>query len=178
MKIRLWLVLAFVFGGFSTGAARADALFQLFWRVGYYTKNSTGHIINAGFSEQDFVNEVAQNTGMDPSQLILVYRPNKRDAAVVQKNGAFVASVIQMQTTYTDVVNPNRSVVVRHALLTDGSQSDPLGSFFGLELRSLNANGALLNDNLVGTVLYSRAGVVFGGQVSTGSRINDTTNAP
>jgi len=85
-----------------------------------------------------------------------------------------------MNTTLTDIVNPSGSVIVRHALLTDSAHPNPLGSFFGLELRSLSSSGALLNDSLVGTVLYSRpeTDAVFGGQVSTGARIVDTTNAP
>ena len=180
MKIRTWLFLAVVFGCLHITAVRADDLFQLFWRGTYYQTNSTGHIIAVRFSEQDLINYVAQNTGMDPNQLVFVYRPRKRDAAVVQNNGAFVSSVFQMQNTYTDVNNPSGTVTVRHALLMDQSHSTALGSFFGLELRTLNSNGALVNDNLVGTALYSKSdlGAVFGGQVSTGGRIIDTTNAP
>ena len=180
MKIRTWLLLTVVVSCIQSTALRADDLFQLFWRTSYYTTNSTGHIIAVTFTEQDFVNQVAQSTGNDPSQLILVFRPNKRDAAVVRNNGAFVASVIQMGSTFTDVVNPSGSVIVRHALLTDNSHSTALGSFFGLELRSLSSSGGLINDQLVGTVLYSYTdqNLVFGGQVSTGNRVIDTTNAP
>jgi hypothetical protein len=49
-----------------------------------------------------------------------------------------------------------------------------------LELRTLSAGGGLANDQLVGTVLYSYSdqNTVFGGQVSTGNRVVDTTNAP
>ena len=180
MKKRAWLVAAVVFSFCASNWVRADDLFQMFWRTSYYVTNSTGHIVAVSFTEQDFVNQVAQSTGMDPSQLVLVYRPNKRDAAVVQLNGAFVASVVQMQTTFTDIVNPNGTVIVRHALLTDAAHSSPLGSFFGLELRSINGNGTLINDNFLGTVLYSKpeSNAVFGGQVSTGGRVNDMTNAP
>lgn len=180
MKLRSWLLLAVVLGWIPSTQLRADDLFQLFWRTTYYTTNSTGHIIAVGFSEQDFVNQVAQNSGIDPSQLVLVYRPRKRDAAVVRTDGTFIASVVQMTTTYTDVVNPSGSVVVRHALLTDSSHSAALGSFFGLELRSFDGSGGLVNDNLIGTVLYSKSEIpaVFGGQVSTGNRIVDMTNAP
>lgn len=180
MKIRLGLIAGLAFGWLLVSAADADDLFRLYWRTTYYAKNSSGHIVAVSFTEQDFVNQVAQSSGLDPSQLVLVYRPNKRDVAVVQNNGAFVGSVIQMQTTYTDVVNPNSSVVVRHALLTDGAHSDPLGSFLGVELRSVDSTGALSNDTLSGTVLYAKpeSDAVFGGRVSTGSRVTDTTNAP
>lgn len=173
MKNRVWLVLAVMLSYFPANWTRADDLFQLFWRGVYYTKNSTGHIVAVNFSEQDIVNQVAQSTGADPSQLVLVYRPNERDAAVVQNNGAFVASVFQMQTTFTDVTNPNGSVTVRHALLTDGTHQNPLGSFFGLEIRTLTSGGALASDSLVGTVLYSipESDTVYGARVSTGNRL-------
>jgi hypothetical protein len=180
MKIRTWLLLTVVLGCIQSTALRADDLFQLFWRVTYYTTNSMGHIIAVSFTEQDFVNQVAQNTGIDPSQLVCVFRPRKRDAAVVRTDGAFIASVIQMGSTFTDVVNPSGSVIVRHALLSDSSHQTPLGSFFGLELRSLSSSGALVNDQLVGTVLYAYTdqNTVYGGPVSTGNRVVDTTNAP
>ena len=180
MKKYLWLFLVVALSGVEANTSFADDLFQLFWRGTYYAKNSTGHIVAVGFSEQDLVNQVAQSTGMDPSQLVLVYRPQKRDVAVVQNNGAFVTSVMQMQNTYTDVNNPSGSVTVRHALLTDQSHSDPLGSFFGLEVRTLNSGGGLVSDSLVGTVLYSKSdlGAVYSAKVTTGGRIADTTNAP
>jgi len=179
MKKRTWLLLL-VIVGIQASTLRADDLFQLSWRTTFYATNSSGHIIAQSFTEQDFVNQVSQNTGIDPSQLVLVYRPRKRDAAVVKTDGTFVESVVQMTGTFTDVVNPSGSVIVRQALLLDQAHDTPLGSFFGLELRSLSGSGALLNDSLVGTVLYSRPelNAVFGGQVSTGGRIVDTTNAP
>lgn len=178
-NLRLWLLVV-AFAGLQSSNLRADDLFQMFWRGTYYTTNSTGHISAVHFSEQDFVNQVAQSSGLNPSTLVFVYRPQKRDAAVVQNNGAPVASVVQMQATYTDVVNPRGTVIVRHALLADQSHGTPLGSFFGLELRTLNASGGLVNDSLLGTVFYSKSEIpgVYGAQVSTGGRIVDTTNAP
>jgi hypothetical protein len=180
MKKRIWLFLALALGCFQSTRVEADDLFQVFWRGTYYVTNSTGHIIAVRFTEQDLVNQAAQSTGTDSSQLVLVYRPRKRDVAAVRSNGEFVAGVIQMQSTSTEVVNPSGTVVVRHALLTDQSHPYPLGSFFGLELRTLNSSGGLLSDSLVGTVLYANTDVnaVLGGQVSTGARVADMTNAP
>lgn len=180
MKSRGWFFLAVAVVWIQSTNARADDLFRLFWRGTYYATNSTGHIVAVGVSEQDFVNQVAQNNGLDASQLVFVYRPGKRDAAVVRNNGAFVAQVFQMQVTFTDVNNPSGSVTVRHALVFDQTHQTAAGSFFGLELRNLNSSGGLVNDNLVGTVLYSNPDLnaVYGVQVSTGSRIVDTTNAP
>ena len=162
-------------------SAKGDDLFQLFWRGTYYTKNDTGHIIAVQFTEQDFVNKVAQDNGLDPSTLVFVYRPDRRDTVVVEaSSGKFIADVIQMEYTWTDVVNPTGAVIVRHALLFDEYHQAALGSFFGLELSSHDGSGNLLNDSLSGTVLYSKPdiGVVYGARIWTGRRIVDTTGTP
>jgi hypothetical protein len=161
--------------------SRADDLFQLFWRGTYYTKNATGHIMAVQFTEQDFVNKIAQDNGLDPSTLVFVYRPDRRDTVVVRaSDGQFIADVIQMEYTWTDVVNPSGAVIVRHALLFDEYHQAALGSFFGLELSSHDINGNLINDSLSGTVLYSKpdVGIVYGARVWTGQRIVDKTGTP
>src|SRR5579883_688899 len=175
----LWLISALLVAMQIT--ARADDLFQLFWRGTYYTKNSSGHIIAVPFTEQDFVNKVAQDNGLDPSTLVFVYRPDRRDTVVVRAStGQFIADVIQMEYTWTDVVNPTGAVTVRHALLFDEYHQAALGSFFGLELANRDANGNLINDTLTGTVLYSKPdlGIVYGAKIWTGQRITDTTGTP
>ena len=165
----------------TTLSSQADDLFQLFWRGTYYTKNDTGHIIAVDFTEQDFVNKIAQDNGLDPSTLVFVYRPDRRDTVVVvASTGQFIADVIQMEYTWTDIVNPTGAVIVRHALLFDEYHQAALGSFFGLELVSRDANGNLVNDSLQGTVLYSKpdVGIVYGGKIWTGARVVDTTGTP
>src|SRR5215469_2948012 len=165
----------------TTLSSQADDLFQLFWRGTYYTKNSTGHIVAVNFTEQDFVNKVAQDNGLDPSTLVFVYRPDRRDTVVVRaSSGQFIADVIQMEYTWTDVVNPAGTAIVRHALLFDEYHQAALGSFFGIELASHDASGNLVNDSLSGTVLYSKpdVGIVYGAKIWTGQRIVDTTGTP
>jgi hypothetical protein len=159
---------------------RADDLFRLYWRGTYYTTDATGHIIARPFTEQDFVNKVAKDNGLDPATLAFVYRPSKRDTVVVRSTGAFVADVIQMEYTYTDVRNPTGSVVVRQALLFDEYHESALGSWMGLEQPSRNAQGALVNDILTGWMQYSRPelNAVYAGRAYTGKRVVDTTNAP
>lgn len=181
MKMRIALALVITIGSLGSLTARADDLFQMFWRINVYQKNSTGHIIAYRMSEQDFVNTIAHNNGLNPADLVFVYRPNKHDTAVVRRsNGAFVADVIQMEYNYFDMVNPTGAIIVRHALLYDENHQTPLGSFFGTEYRSLTSGGALANDSLVGTVMYTKPdeGRIFVGQVSTGQRIVDTSGAP
>jgi hypothetical protein len=162
------------------GTLRADELFQLFWRGTYYTTNASGHIIAISFSEQNIVSKVARDNGLNPADLVFVYRPRKQDTAVVRKDGAFVADIVHMEYTFTDVENPNRSVTVRHALLFDNSHQDALGSFMGLELRTFNSSGGLTGDRLVGTVIYGKPELpaAFSAHVTTGPRIIDRTNTP
>src|SRR5947209_7906377 len=178
MKMRVAIAVFTTLAAFGQLKSRADDLFQMFWRGTYYKNDGSGHITAVNFSEQDFVNTVAQNNNLNPNQLVFVYRPNKHDTAVVfASNGAFVADVIQMAYNHTDVVNPTGRVIVRHALLYDEAHQVPLGSFFGLEMRTPNSTGGVSSDQLVGTVLYSKPDqdTVYGAQVSTGRRINDTS---
>ncbi len=165
----------------TTISSQADDLFKLFWRGTYYTKDATGHIIAVNFTEQDFVNKVAQDNGLDASTLVFVYRPNRRDTVVVNAStGQFIADVIQMEYTWTDIVNPTGAVIVRHALLFDEYHQAALGSFFGLELVDRDGNGNLVNDSLQGTVLYSKpdVGRVYSAKIWTGARVVDTTGTP
>lgn len=181
MKLRtILLAAAVLLGLLPTQQTSADDLFRLFWRGTYYTTNGTGHIIALHFTEQDFVNKVARDNGLDPSGLIFVYRPNRRDTVVVRSNGAFVADVIQMQYVFTDVNNPTGSATVRQALLYDENHQDPLGSWMGVELRSLTPQGNLANDVLSGWMQYSipELNAVYGGQAFTGARVVDSSGAP
>lgn len=180
MKLRTTLLATVLIGQLLAQQAGADDLFQLFWRGTYYTTNASGHIIAVPFTEQDFVNKVAQDNGLDPSGLIFVYRPNRRDTVVVRSNGAFVADVIQMQYVFTDVNNPSGLVTVRQALLFDENHQNALGSWMGLELRARDAQGNLSNDVLTGWMQYSipELNAVYGGQAFTGARVVDTTGTP
>lgn len=180
MRFYHYLLLAAALACFHESGAYADDLFQLFWRGTHYARNSSSHIVAVSFTERYLVQQVAQNTGLDPSQLILVYRPQKRDAAVVRNNGAFVATVFQMQSTFTDINNPNNSITVRQALLSNPANENISGSFFGLEQRTLNATGQLSSDSLTGMAVYSNSdgNLVYSAHVSTGARVTDMTNAP
>src|SRR5215470_4528818 len=113
MKMNTWLAAVMAVALIFPMSSRADDLFQMFWRGTIYTKNASGHIIAFGFTEQDFVNKVAQDNGLDPASLVFVYRPDKRDTAVVRSsNGQFIADVIQMQYVFTDIANPSGSAIV------------------------------------------------------------------
>src|SRR5947209_16565375 len=102
-KIRALLALAAGVVLLQPLASKADVLYQMAWRGHYYVLGSNGDVVRVDFSEQDLINVVAKNNGLDPGSLFFVYRPNKHDTAVVRSNGAFVADVIQMEYTYTDI---------------------------------------------------------------------------
>lgn len=177
MKMRTILILAAIFGFLRPSGVRADDLFRLYWRGTYYTTNSSGHIVAVSFTEQDFVNQIAANNGLDPSGCVMVYRPDKRDTAVVlASNGKFIADFIQMEYQYTDVNNPWNTVTVRQALLFNEAHQTAIGSWAGLELRSFS-NGALANDVLNGWFQYSipENNAVYMGNAVTGSRVVDTS---
>lgn len=177
MKIRTMLILAALLSSLAPNLSHADDLFRLYWRGTYYTKNSNGRIVAVPFTEQDFVNQIAQNNGLDPSGCVMVYRPDKRDTAVVlAANGKFVADFIQMEYQYTDVNNPWNTVTVRQALLFNEAHQNAIGSWAGLELRSFS-NGALANDVLQGWFQYSipESDAVYMGNAVTGARVNDTS---
>jgi hypothetical protein len=182
MKHRRSILFAAVFVCFQAAALRApaDDLFRLSWQGTSYLQNSSGHIAAVTFTQQDLVQQVAQRTGMSPLQLVLVYRPRKRDVAVVRNNGAFVATVFQMGFSFVDVNNPNNSIVVRQATLSAPADATVSGSFLGLEQRTFASNGAFMTENLNGTVQYSTTdpNTVFSAHVLTGARVIDLTNAP
>jgi hypothetical protein len=180
MKMRIVLALAGAVALLQPLNSKADDLFQLFWRGTYYTKNASGHIVAVPFTEQTFVNQVARNNGLDPSQCVFVYRPNKRDTVVVRRNGAFVADVIQMEYTYTDVTNPSGTATVRQAFLYDEAHDSALGSFMGTEKRSYNTQGGLADDQLSGRFQYSKPDIdtVYSGSAWTGQRVVDRSGAP
>ncbi len=182
MKLRRFVLCAATFVCFqgTSLTVPADDLFHLFWRGTAYLQNPAGHITAVNITEQDLVQQVALRTGMQASQLVFVYRPRKRDAAVVQNNGAFVASVFQMGFSFVDVVNPNNTVVVRRAIFSSPADSTLSGSFLGLEQRTISSSGAFVSESLTGTAQYSDAApvTVSSARVSTGTRVFDATNAP
>src|SRR5882724_1455008 len=77
-------------------ASQADDLFQLAWRGHSYARGANGDVVRSDFSEQDLINKVAQDNGLNPATLVFVYRVAAHDTAVVRAStGAFVADVIQ-----------------------------------------------------------------------------------
>jgi len=159
-------------------AASGDDLFRMSWRGMVYTTGDNGQVVAKSFSEKDFIKQVAANNGLDPKKLVFVYRPAKRDTAVVMaSNGQFVSDVIQMENNFTDVGNTNQSKIVRQTFLYDEAHESALGSAFGTETVRRDADGNILNDSFAGTFNYALPdqNVVYTGKFSTGARVKDTS---
>jgi hypothetical protein len=161
-------------------ASKADVLYQMAWRGHYYARGSNGDVVRFDFSEQDLINVVARNNNLNAANLRFVYRPNKHDTAVVQLNGAFVADVIQMEYTYTDISSTDGTHTVRQAFLYDESHSTSLGSAAGTERLSRDNNGNITSYSFTGSFQYSKPNIstVYTGNFYTMGRIIDYTNRP
>lgn len=166
--------------------ANADDLFQLFFRGSFWVKTSSGDLLKGTFTEQSWVNKVARDNGLNPSTLVFVYRPNKRDTVVVQAaTGAVVADVVQFGLIDTgngffDITNSAGNFIIRQASLFDENHQDPIGSIVGAEYPTRNSDGSLSNDYFAGAYQFSlpELNAVYYGQFYTGSRVVDTTGSP
>jgi hypothetical protein len=121
MKNPKMLVLAMALGlGWPAVSNGADPVvqFRLSWRGTFYTTNALGTITARSFTDRDFVQKAAIDNGLDPRTLVFVYRAVKHDTAVVRlADGGFVADVLQMEYTYTEVANTSLTHTVRQAIL-------------------------------------------------------------
>jgi hypothetical protein len=172
MKIMIALSLA------GPLAASGDDLFRMSWRGMVYTTGDNGQVMAKSFTEKDFIKQVATNNGLDPKKLVFVYRPAKRDTAVVlASNGQFISDVLQMEHNFTEVGNTNQTKVVRQTFLYDEAHESALGSAFGTETMRHDADGNILNDSFSGTFNYAipDQNVVYTGKFSTGARVKDTS---
>src|SRR5262245_53241112 len=134
MKISKMLGMAVMIGLIGPVVSNADDLFRMSWKGTVYTTSGTTKVAARKITEKDFVNKVAADNGIDPRQLVFVYRPDKHDTAVVMlTNGEFVADVIQMEYSFTEASNANQTQTVRQAFLFDENHESALGSSFGTE---------------------------------------------
>lgn len=185
LKRRTALALAIALSFILPRMVKADDLFQMFWRGTFWVTDANGNLFRGSFTEQSFVNKVARQNGLNPANLVFVYRPDKRDTAVVQKNGAFVADVIQIglidtNTGFFDLPNSAGTQIIRQALLFDENHSDAIGSIVGSESPVRNSSGALVTTSFGGAFQFAfpESHAIYYGSFSTGQRIVDTTNAP
>src|SRR3954471_14357534 len=151
----------------ATGLSKADDWFQISWSGTVHYYDSSGRMITKGYSSRDVLNAVAVNYGLNASDLVLVYRPDAYDTAVVFKNaaamaragvssdGQVVADYIQMPDVtrvgsgwVTDVTGNGQTA--RQAYLFDEHDS-PIGSIVGIEKQRRDANNNLISESFHGT---------------------------
>jgi hypothetical protein len=181
----------------ATSSSKADDWFQLTWSGTGYYYDSSGKMITKSYSSRDVLNTIAANYGLNASDLVLVYRPDAYDTAVVFKNATgmaragvssdaqVVADYIQMPdvtrvgTSWVTDVTANGQTA-RQAYLFDEHDS-PIGSIVGVEKQRRDTNNNLVSESFHGTWQFSipddshtiaRAGV-YSGTFSTGARVKD-----
>src|ERR1041385_5820282 len=112
----LW-ALAVAAGAMQPSLSFADDLFLLNWRGTAYTQ-ANGIVTARSYSGNEMVQKIAQDNGLNAADLVLVYRPNKRDTAVVRRaTGEVIADAQQIQYVFTDVSNSTGTQIVRQAFL-------------------------------------------------------------
>jgi hypothetical protein len=179
MKIRILLKMLLALGFCSSLAVLGQEQtneFQLAWTVTGYSTNGNGTLMVTNVSAKTLVDKVAADNGLNPNDLIFVYRVEKRDTAVVYRtNGQFVSDVYQMEYTWTDVTNRTGAVVYRETLLNDEYHTNAIGTTWGVEDRAFNKAGYLTSYLYHGTVHYffPETGTIFTGSFTTGARVKE-----
>jgi hypothetical protein len=185
MNMNKRLILTAIIGFGSTMLALAQAPYDQYlmsWAATGYTTNANGRVITITEGGKDFIDRVAADNGLNPADLVFVYRAEKRDMAVVYRStGAFVADVYQMEYTFTDVTNPTDTGTYRQAFLNDEYHTNATGSTFGIETKTVNKEGNITSYLYHGTFQYAMPGpptpldpevnTVWCGSFITGARI-------
>jgi hypothetical protein len=188
--IRNICLLAAIMVGTQCSSARADDLFVLIWRGTLSVTDSAGNISTRPFTERNVVNVIARNNGLNPNALVLVYRPDKFDTAVVYRSdGQVVSDHVQIpditrvgSNWITDAGTGRR--VVRQAFIFDEYHDSPIGSIFGVQALARNQDGSVRNMVFYGRFNLAYQDVtdgfpagVYAGSFSTGARIRDRSNS-
>ena len=194
MKIRNALALGLILGSIQPQLLPATDMFQLSWKGTVHYTDQSGNVVTRSFSDKDVIRQVAANNGLDPAQLVLVYRPDAFDTAVVVKaTGQVIADYQQMPDITqpdqrTDVANPDGTLTVRQAFLFDEAHGitpgHQIGSICGTEKVKRDADGNRVSYNFHGTFQFAipesggewQTGV-YSGAFATGKRIVDTTGS-
>lgn len=193
MKIQNLLMLSLLTACLEPAVAQADDLFQISWKGKVYYTDTSGKVVSKSFTDKDVVQVIANNNGLDPKDLVLVYRPNAFDTAVVFRyTGQVVADYQQMPDITqpdqrTDVTSADGTQTARQSFLFDETHGiapgQQIGSIFGTEKQKRDAEGNLIGESFRGTFQFAipesgnpnwQQGV-YSGNFSTGKRIVDTS---
>jgi hypothetical protein len=191
--------LAFTFCVIGICSSRADDWFAMNWSGTMYTLDSSGKLIAKSYSAKNVVATIAANNGLNPGDLVLVYRPAAFDTAVVFKSASamaragvgsdaqVVADFIQMPdvtkvgSSYDAELDGNNGQTARQAYLFD-EQGSPIGTASGLEKQKSDGNGGVAGESYHGTFHFTipadgthsiAAPGIYMGTFSTGGRVKD-----
>ncbi len=173
-KLLMFAVIAGIALCRTAAAQEQTNQFQLTWNATGYTHNARGNLIATNLTQQALVKKVALDNGLNPADLIFVYRVEKRDTAVVYRtNGEFVSDVYQMEYTFQDETNLPDTTDYVFSLLNDEYHTNAIGSTFGVEQKTYNKAGYLTAYSYHGTFHYAlpESDVVFTGSFITGARV-------
>ncbi|HEY3853998.1 MAG TPA: hypothetical protein VGO67_06365 [Verrucomicrobiae bacterium] len=179
MKTYKLLILAVILAigmGWRANAQEQTNQFQLTWNATGYTHNARGVLVATNVTQQTLVRKVAEDNGLNPADLIFVYRVEKLDTAVVyRRNGQFVSDVYQMEYTFQDETNQAATTDYIFSFLNDEYHPNAIGTTFGVEQRTYNHAGYLINYSYHGSFHYAlpESDVVFTGTFSTGVRVKE-----
>ena len=175
----------------QTLAAKAEEFFVISWSGTQYYANDAGRVVAKGYSSRDVINRVANNIGVNPSDLLLVYRPLRFDIAVIMKNDPTTSfDYLQIPdptpSAMTDVSNAAGTQTIRHAFIfderhgTSGSSGTPIGSIFATESQRWNEDHTVqISESFHGKFQFANTDPndptlpvgVFTGTFATGKRI-------
>src|SRR5437660_2733595 len=132
-------------------------MYLLHWTGTYTTVNSGGWVVTTTYNENNVIQTIAHNNGFtDASPFVLVYRPDKRDTAVVRaSNGQMIGDYLQLQYFYTDLTNPYGTRTVRQAFINDEYHSSVIGSAVATENLIRNSKGNLTSYYLFGRFQFA-----------------------
>src|SRR6266850_1206699 len=190
MKMRNILGLAIAIGLMQPLFSNAQDVyvFPISWRGTVRYDDGTGRMVTKSYTDKDAVKTIADHTGLDPKDLMLVYRPATFDTWVYTKAGERVADYIQLPditrvgtTWMTDVTGNGQTS--RQAFIFD-EQENPIGSIIGTEKQKRDADNNIESESFHGTfqiaipdgshVLLAQ-GVYSGTFAAGGRRIKDIT---
>lgn len=181
--------------GLLQPAAFANDLFQLSWCGRVYYTGANGKVVSKRFTEKDVIRVIARNNGIDPRGLVLVYRPNAYDTAVVVKaTGEVIADYQQIPDITApdqkvDVTSTDGVTTVRQAYLFDETHGSfggqQIGTIFGIEKQRRDPNDGehVTSEHFHGTFQFAIPEAdnpdwqqgVYRGTFVTGRRIVDRT---
>jgi hypothetical protein len=197
MKRKMKLILTLAIGTLGIFLVNAEDWFQINWSGTVHFYDSTGRMVTKSYSARDVVRTIADNNGLNPNDLVLVYRPDSYDTAVVFKNAAALAhagldissQVVADYLQVPDITRVGSSWVtdvsgngqtVRQAYIFD-EHSNPIGSIYGIEKQRRDADNNIASESFHGTFQFSISDTshsvagpgVYSGSFSTGARVKD-----